>query len=336
MVIGGGVVGAATALAARRLGAKVALLERASLAAATGSSRDTARIYCPAAYPDPSYLETGLRALERWRGIEAEAGERLLWPTGVVSVGGFAVRQVDALKSAGLEVELMPDDGGRPRILQTAAGVIGADRSLATLLRLAREAGVELWEEEAVTAITENDDSVEVATARRSLRCATAVVAAGPWTRDLLARVGIELPLVVTRQTVAYFELENPEARPAALIDYEGDEPYALWDPVRGLKAALHQRGPGVDPDDDSGDADPLVIERLTSWVGEAYPGLAAGTPQTSTCLYTNTPDERFIVERRGRIVIASACSGHGFQFAPESGDRAARLALEPVKAAIR
>jgi sarcosine oxidase len=204
------------------------------------------------------------------------------------------------------------------------------------LLGLADGAGVELWEEEAVTAITENDDSVELATARRSLRCASAVVAAGPWTRDLLTRVGIELPLTVTRQTVAYFELANPEARPAALIDYEGEEPYALWDPVRGLKASLHQRGPAVDPDETSPDADPLLIERLSSWVAEAYPGLAAGSPRTSTCLYTNTPDERFIVERRGRIVIASACSGHGFQFAPESGERAARLALEPVEAAVR
>ena len=142
--------------------------------------------------------------------------------------------------------------------------MIRADRALATLLRLAGEAGVELCEEEAVTAITASDDSVEVVTARRSLRAATAVVAAGPWSRALLAGVGIEVPLTVTRQTVAYFELSNPEARPAALIDYEGDEPYALWDPVRGLKASLHQRGPAVEPDDPSPGADPLVIERLT------------------------------------------------------------------------
>ena len=108
MVIGGGVVGAATALAAKRRGASVALVERASLGPRRrGSSRDTARIYCPAAYPDNSYLEMGLRALERWRGIEAEAGERLLSPTGVVSVGGFAVRQVDALQAAGVEVDAL-------------------------------------------------------------------------------------------------------------------------------------------------------------------------------------------------------------------------------------
>ena len=46
------------------------------------------------------------------------------------------------------------------------------------------------------------------------------------------------------------------------------------------------------------------------------------------TCLYTTTPDERFILERRGRIVIGSACSGHGFKFAPAVGKRLADLAL--------
>src|SRR5688572_2221963 len=105
VVIGGGVVGMATALAVARRGMRAALIERSSLARATGSSRGTARIYAPAAFPDDSYLEAGLRALEGWREIEKVSGERLLWRTGAVHTGGFAERQLEALAGAGVAAE---------------------------------------------------------------------------------------------------------------------------------------------------------------------------------------------------------------------------------------
>jgi sarcosine oxidase len=47
------------------------------------------------------------------------------------------------------------------------------------------------------------------------------------------------------------------------------------------------------------------------------------------TCIYTTTADEHFILERRGRFVIGSACSGHGFKFAPAVGQRLARMATD-------
>jgi glycine/D-amino acid oxidase-like deaminating enzyme len=52
----------------------------------------------------------------------------------------------------------------------------------------------------------------------------------------------------------------------------------------------------------------------------------AASRP-ADTCMYTNTADERFILERRGPVVIGSPCSGHGFKFAPLIGSRLADLA---------
>jgi sarcosine oxidase len=49
------------------------------------------------------------------------------------------------------------------------------------------------------------------------------------------------------------------------------------------------------------------------------------------TCLYTNRLDDEFLLERRGRVVVGSPCSGHGFKFAPVIGTRLAALALEAV-----
>ena len=46
--------------------------------------------------------------------------------------------------------------------------------------------------------------------------------------------------------------------------------------------------------------------------------------------MYTTTADEQgFILERRGRVVVGSPCSGHGFKFAPAIGERLADLATQ-------
>jgi len=346
-VIGGGIVGAASALEAAATGTRVALLERHSLDAARGSSKGTARIYAPAAYPDEDYLEMGLRAARRWREIEAQAGEQLLWPTGVLSIGSFAERQLPLLRAAGERAELLEPaeaerrfgvrlSGDRPLLYQPDAGVIRADRALAAVLRLASAAGAQVWEEQMVESIEAQGDEVVVRTEDGSWRARAAIVAAGPWSGRLLAGVGIDVPLAVTSQTVAYFELARDAPPPAAVIDYAGDEPYALWDPTRGLKAALHARGPLSDPDEPAPAVDPERVDRLHAWVEASLPQINAEFTGTETCLYTNTPDERFVLERRGPIVVAAACNGQGFGLAPESGRRLAALALEPAEVGAR
>ncbi len=103
---------------------------------------------------------------------------------------------------------------------------------------------------------------------------------------------------------------------------------YALRDPLHGVKAAAHHAGPEADPGA-SGEPDAALVEKVTAWVAN-HISLADPRPvETQTCLYTTTADERFILERRGRTVVGSACSGHGFKFAPAIGARLAALALE-------
>jgi sarcosine oxidase len=257
----------------------------------------------------------------------------------VLSHGRFPERQLPALEAAGVAAELVFGEealtnfgvraaGGGPLVHQPDAGVIRADRARAALLRMAAAAGAELREGVRVRSIAERGEAVEIETDSGRRRFAAAIVAAGPWSGKLLAAAGIEAPLSVSCQTVAWFALEHPPAWPPALIEFDGEEPYALWDPGRGLKAALHARGPVVDPDDVH-EPERAALERLAAWVADCFPGAAGEPTAVETCLYTNTPEERFILEARGRIVIASACNGQGFQFAPETGERVARLALE-------
>ena len=97
--------------------------------------------------------------------------------------------------------------------------------------------------------------------------------------------------------------------------------------PRHGLKAALHARGRARRPGSARRRPSPGAVDRLAAWVDATYPRLKVRSGGAETCLYTNTPDERFVVERHGRIVVAAACNGQGFQLAPETGRRVAALA---------
>jgi sarcosine oxidase len=347
LVVGGGIVGAAAALEAAHRAPRVALVEQRRGHAAEGSSKGSARIYAPAAYPDEAHLRMGLVALERWRRIEAESGLALLRRTGALSVGEFAARQLGSLERAGVDAELISAASARrrfgvrlgderPILFQPQAGVILAERAHRALLDLAGAAGAEVHKGDTVRSLAEEAEWVEVTTDRARWRCSAAIVAAGPWSGSLLAGAGIEVPVSVSSQSVAYLRLADPGEAPVALMEFDGDEPYALWDPDHGLKAALHARGPGVDPSRDPLEAEEGAIARLGEWVRERFPGATTGLTSTDACLYTNSPEEQFLIERRGRIAFVSACNGQGFQFAPETGARAAELALESMEVAAR
>ena len=342
IVIGGGIVGAATALAAAQRGASVVLLEHHGSERAHGSSRGGARIICPAPLPDSIYLEMGLRALEGWRRIERDSTTRLLELDGAISVGSYAEAGRATLADAGVAAEMLTARSARDRfrvelpadtalLYQPEAGVIRAHDAHEAILGLARDAGAGLCHGSAVDAIAEVGERVEVRAGERRWRGRVAVLAAGPSNRDLAERLRIEAALQATDQTVAYFDLPAPTSRPMVVMDFDGEEPYALWEPGRGLKAALHAVGT-QGGSERRAPADPRAVARIAEWVTAVYPGVGPRPAAVETCKYTRTPDERFALERHGRVVLASACNGQGFQFAPETGERVAELALDPAE----
>jgi sarcosine oxidase len=101
---------------------------------------------------------------------------------------------------------------------------------------------------------------------------------------------------------------------------------YSLYDPKHGLKVGAHHAGAEADPNA-PGEPDPALIDRITSWANETYRLAQPDAVAAETCMYTTTPDETFVLERRGRVVVGSPCSGHGFKFAPAIGERLADLA---------
>src|SRR4051812_13440142 len=328
-VVGAGAAGSAAARSIAERGRSCVLLERFEPGHAEGSSHGSARIF-RLAYHHPDYVRMALLAREAWRELESASGTELLTATGGIDIGPRAEEAAGALEAAGVEHEwlsaeevserwpsLKPPSG---RVLfQADAGVCAADLALETLVGLARKAGAEIRANTEVEAILAGADGAEIRTSEGTLHADAVVVAAGGWNGPLLARAGIQLPLTVTLEQVLYRERTDAAPLPT-VIEWTTPARYALADPrTNVLKAGEHHARRVVAAEDLRHDVDGGSIERVTAWIAERF-GDDGGNASTETCLYTNTPDEDFVIDRIGPVVVSSACSGHGFKFTPLIG----------------
>jgi sarcosine oxidase len=340
VVVGVGVMGAATSWSLARRGHHVVMVEQFHVGHARGSSHGTARYRQLAAYPTVEYLELGLQARRLWNEIEPDSAEKILHRTSNISIGDAEVleHQAATLKEYGADGELVSGSDVKkmwpslslpqhdPVLLQSDGEVIAADRALQAFVGAAEKEGAQLIENCRVNSINETSTGAVVSTGDDAITADRVVVTGGPWAKPMAAGIGLDLPLTVTRQTVAYFHL--PGFVPPTVTDFSGTEPYALWDPGRGLKAAEHRAGPDADPDA-TGLPDEGSVHRVTEWIRRLFPMVVPAPHRVETCLYTNAPGDRIIIERCGRIAVASPCSGQGFQFSPAIGERVADLVSE-------
>ena len=322
-VVGAGVMGCATAWALTARGADVTVVEQFDLDHARGSSHGRSRIV-RLAYADPQWVRLAQEAYAGWRRLEAESGRELLQLHGIVElVSSPHLTSAAALEACGVEYELLDADGvrafgatlpeGWTALHEPQGGIVLADDARHAFLDLARSRGARVEQRKRITSVDEVDGDVVVLTA-------------GPWIRQLIP----ELPVRITRETVAYFQVDRPQASIVELDEVTGGHAaFSLHDPVHGLKAGRNHSGVEADPDEE-GRPDRVLVEQIAAWVAERFPDVDPRPVAADSCLYTTTGDESFLCERRGRVVIGSPCSGHGFKFAPVVGARLAELALAP------
>lgn len=307
-VVGAGVMGCAAAWALHERGADVDVYEQFELDNTRGSSHGHSRIF-RIAYPDPYWIRFAQEAYAGWNDLDPD----VLGLYGLVELGPDpALTSARALDECGVEYRLVTDaegiaiPDGWTALHVADAGVVYADRARHAFLD-----GIDVQTNTRVESLDDLDTDV-------------IVVTAGAWVGRLVPGV----PVRVTRETVAYFHREGaPPPSVVDLADSGGHDMYALYDPVHGLKAGAHHAGAVADPDE-PGEPDPAIVDRISSWVRERFPGVDPEPVETDTCLYTSTADQTFVLDRRGDVVVGSACSGHGFKFAPAVGRRLADLAL--------
>ncbi|MCS5518972.1 FAD-dependent oxidoreductase [Curtobacterium flaccumfaciens] len=346
VVIGAGVVGAATAFALTARGERVLLVEQHARGHHLGSSHGATRIFRQG-YADPEYVALTTRALELWGALEAAAGEELIVRTGAVDHGRPEV--VDAIAAALADADiphesLTPDQAAArwPGIAfeghvltHPSAGRIRSDRTIEVFLTLAERTGLaDLRFDTRVTGLEDHGDDVTVTLSDGSaVRTASVVAAVGSWAPTLvgglLAGRGAGLPAVrVTQEQPAHFPSHLPDAAWPSFVHWaDGDDVYGLLTPGEGVKVGFHGTGPVVDPDHRDFVPVPAEAERLQAYVARYVPGVDATKPEFISCLYDNSPDEDFVIDRVGPLTVATGFSGHGFKFAPLLGEMLADLA---------
>ncbi|MCA1833893.1 MAG: N-methyl-L-tryptophan oxidase [Actinobacteria bacterium] len=338
-IVGGGIMGlcAAWRLAAR--GRDVVVLERFHIGHDRGSSHGATRIF-RFAYGDPFWARLAQASLPFWRELETESNSELVTMTGGLDVGPPARIEsiASALKSAGAKAEWL-DARERerrfewlriaqdPAVWSPDTGVIAADRAVESVAVIAGAAGARIEESAGVSAAELEGDAVTLRTPGGAVTARTVIVAAGAWVNRLLQPLGIVLPLRVTREQIAYF-WSLPETELIPFIHWGDVHRYGV--PQRagspGYKVAEHGSGVETDPDA-TVKTSAGAAARVRNYVVEHLPELDPEAVARETCLYTTTPTEDFIIGRRGSLIVASPCSGHGFKFAPLVGEILAALA---------
>jgi len=350
VVIGAGVVGAATAYALTARGERVLLVEQHARGHHLGSSHGATRIFRQG-YADPEYVALTTRALALWEALEAAAGEELVVRTGAVDHGRPEV--VDAIAAALADADI-PHESLTPEqaaarwpgiafeghvLTHASAGRIRSERTIEVLLTLAERTGlVDLRFDTRVTGLEDHGDDVTVALSDGSaVRTASVVAAVGSWAPTLvgglLAGRGAGLPAIrVTQEQPAHFPSHLPDAAWPSFVHWaDGDDVYGLLTPGEGVKVGFHGTGPVVDPDHRDFVPVPAEAERLQAYVARYVPGVDATKPTFISCLYDNSPDEDFVIDRVGPLTVATGFSGHGFKFAPLLGEMLADLAMGGV-----
>ena len=354
VVVGGGVMGSATAWQLARRGLDVLLLERFAPRHVNGASHGASRLFRHT-YTEPDYLDLVEEAGRLWRELEDVAGVELLTITGGVSHGpGIDPLLGDALSARGVPFAwLGPDEAaerwpglrfeGRVLHEPDTAGRLHADRAVDALQHAATRSGATVRHDAPVhrLEVVDGADAVRVVTDGGSVVARRVVVTVGAWSATLLEGVpgfpadAAAWPLVVTQEQPAHFALRGGAP---ALDDWPGfvhavapgtwpSGTYGMATPGEGVKVGFHGVGPVTDPDRRTFVPEPAQLEQLRSYVAHWVPGADPDRLDPVSCTYTTTPDSDFVLDRRGAVVVGAGFSGHGFKFATAIGRVLADLA---------
>ena len=351
IVAGLGAMGSATAWQLARRGLRVLGLDRWHPPHAMGSSTGETRIIREAYFESPFYVPMVRRAYHLWTALEVATGEKLLTRTGGLSVGprdgplvsgAIASAEVhgvpfEVLDPASIRdrFPLQPHDGVTG-VWDPGAGVLRPEECIRTLLSQAGHFGATLRYDEPVLRWEATPDQVVVTTGSGRYTAARLVLASGAWLGQLQG--GAQVPLTVARQIMLWLTARRPERfgpdRCPIWLWETGEGPvyYGFPDMGTGPKVAQHHGGQVVDPDTVNREVDYREADGILRFLAGAVPDLTRPVRQARVCLYSNTPDEHFILDRHPAhhsVIVASPCSGHGFKFAPTVGEILADLVLD-------
>ena len=351
IVVGVGAMGSATSYRMARRGKRVLGLERFGIPHAMGSSHGHTRIIRMAYYEDPSYVPLIIRAYELWRELQETAGEKLLYTTGSIDAGppeSWVFKgSWDSCKLHDLPHEVLTGAEVRRRypgyhlppgtaaLVQPDGGFLTPERCIVSYVTAAQSLGAEFHAHERVLEWEPLHGGVRVRTERGSYEADKLVVTAGAWDGQLLDVLdGIAVP---ERQVLAWLQPTRPEhfrLDNFPVFNLLVDEGRFYGFPVFGVPGFKFGKYHHLEEKTDPETVDREVHDRdenlLRSFAERYFPQGSGPTMSMQTCMFTNTPDNHFVMDLHPdypQVSFASPCSGHGFKFASVVGEIMADLA---------
>ena len=354
IVVGVGGMGSATVYHLARRGVKVLGLEQFDIPHELGSSHGISRIIRLAYAEHPGYVPLLRRAYQLWRELESLVDERLLYITGGIDAGYEESSTVKGSLSS-CEIHDLPHERldaaalsrrfpgyrlapGMVGIYQPDAGFLLPERCIVAHVVAAQELGAEVHARERVTGWRTEDKDVLVTTNRDTYRAHKVIVTAGPWARSMIP--ALESLAVPERQVLLWTQPLRPACFRLGtfpIFSLEAPEGRFYGFPVHGIPGfkigKYHHRSERVDDlDRMDRDCHPADEDVLRVGIRRYFPDADGPTMGMKTCLFTNSPDEHFILDRledRPQVGFAAGFSGHGFKFCSVVGEIMTELMLD-------
>ena len=354
IVVGLGGMGSAAAYHLAARGQRVLGLERHTPAHDKGSSHGGSRIVRQSYFEDPSYVPLLLRSYELWERLAADSGVDVITLTGGLFLGHPDTLtfsgSLRASQQWGLPHEVLDASEVRRRfptfapapeemaLYEALAGFVRPEATVTAHLALAERAGADLHFGEPVVSWQSTAHGVRVVTGQGSYEAGQLVIAPGAWAPTLLADLGVSIE--VERQVMYWFEpLQGvgpylPDRHPIYIHeDRDGVQVYgfpAIDGPEGGAKVAFFRRGVPCTPDTIDRTVSDVETDVMREHAARLLPTLPTRFLDAATCMYSNTPDQHFVLAthpEHANVTVACGFSGHGFKFVPVVGEVLADLA---------
>ncbi|NNL85344.1 MAG: N-methyl-L-tryptophan oxidase, partial [Myxococcales bacterium] len=318
-VIGLGGMGSATAFHLARRGASVIGFEQFTEAHNLGSSHGDSRVIREAYFEDPAYVPLLRRSYELWADASEASGSELLTLCGGLMIGrpddGVVAGSTASAREWNIPHEILDADEIRRRwpqmtpaedqiaLFEHRSGFVPPEASVRAHAGLARRAGADLRFETSVDQLSFSSDGVEIEAGGRRWSVEHAVVTAGPWAGRLLPRWAGALS--VRRVGMYWFAPDDWQRYRVGRFPvhvWDDAERLRLYgfpahgDPRGGVKVAFFRAGEVCEPDAVNRRVAPEEIETMRAHLAARVPGLAGECLRATVCLYTDTPDEHFVI----------------------------------------
>jgi sarcosine oxidase len=362
-VIGLGAMGSTALYQLSKLGLNVVGIDKYAPPHTLGSSFGESRVTRQAIGEGAVYTPLVQRANEILEELEQLSGEELFNHCGMLLAGHkehrFMQNTLQAAKEFSIEHELLTAEevehrfpaikvSGKDHLFyyEPDSGYLKPEKCVEVQLVLAQQNGAETLLNTTVKAINEVAENVELTLENgETITAGKVIVASGPWIKDMLPdALG---PILKTYlQTQYWFEVDpdhadelQPGKMPVFLCGDEKKETtrsfynFPLVNGAEGgMKFAVHESDLEISPEEKDGAKPVTSAEEIYRFISPYIRYVKPETVRSANCLYTMTPDENFIIDfapDSKRIVLASACSGHGFKHSAAIGEVLAQLATK-------